>query len=355
MLHTVIALILLIPSLSTKPQDPASAATTQPAVEQLQEKETLGEVFGETRVGQMFQGRKRVTLAELSDAAFWMDAIRDLVLATLAFIPRFVVALLFLLLFWLIYRAVRKVVLGSMSRASVDPSIRDMLGHLLKWAIMGFGLVVAGNQVGVQIAALLTAAGIIGLAVGFAAQETLANFIAGIVIFWDKPFKVGDWLELDTMYGQVQRVTFRSTRILDANGHLIIYPNTYMLSSRVSNHTTHPMTRVAVPIGIAYKESIDAARQVMLSATHGDQRVLSDPPPQVIVSGCGASSVDLVLRFWVRDESIERLIVFEYIEKCKKALDEAGIQIPYPHLQLFVEETSAVEKLAGAGGLRRAG
>ena len=81
-----------------------------------------------------------------------------------------------------------------------------MLGHLIKWSIMGFGLVVACNQIGVQIAALLTAAGVIGLAVGFAAQETLANFIAGIVIFWDKPFAVGDWLTIQQTFAQVQRV-----------------------------------------------------------------------------------------------------------------------------------------------------
>src|SRR5207248_10041526 len=126
--------------------------------------------------------------------------------------PRVIVALLFIVFFWLIYRAVRRVVLGSMGKAAVDPSIRDMLAHLIKWSIMGFGIVIACNQIGIQIAALLTGVGIIGLAVGFAAQETLANFIAGIVIFWDKPFKIDDWVEVDGTFGRIQRVTFRSTR-----------------------------------------------------------------------------------------------------------------------------------------------
>lgn len=369
MLYSFLALILL-----AQPVEAASApapAATQPAVTVVTtqpvsvvqnienaapvEKESLGQVFGETRVGQMFQGRKQVTLQELRDPDFWIDTIRDLVVAVLGFIPRFVVALLFLVFFWMLYRAARRVVIGSMSRAAVDPSIRDMLNHLLKWAIMGFGLVVAGNQIGVQIAALLTAAGIIGLAVGFAAQETLANFIAGIVIFWDKPFKVGDWLEMgDGTYGQVQRVTFRSTRILDLNGQMIIYPNTHMLSNRVANHTTYPLTRVSVPIGIAYKEDIENARRVMLSTTHDDERVQKDPPAEVVVSGCGASSVDLLLRFWIDDASLDKVTVFEYIEKCKYALDAANIQIPYPHMQVLVEETQAIDKLAG-GPLRKAG
>lgn len=308
--------------------------------------ETLGQVFGGTRLGKLFRGQQKVTLENVRDPLFWVDTIRDLIIATLTFIPRIIVALLFLVFFWLVYRAARRIVVGSMSRAAVDNSIRDMLSFLLKWSIMGFGLVVACNQIGVQIATLLAGVSVIGLAVGFAAQETLANFIAGIVIFWDKPFRVGDWLELTDTYGQVKRVTFRSTRILDLNGQMIIYPNTHMLANRVSNHTTHPLTRVAVPIGIAYKESIDDARKVMLATIPGDERISAEPAPHVVVAQCGDSSVNLLLRFWITDEALERMIVFEYIEKCKKALDAAKIEIPFPHMQVFVENTPAIDKLS---------
>jgi small conductance mechanosensitive channel len=338
------------------------AATTQPGtvvvVPAGSGSQTIGEVFGKTRFGQLFEGKQTVTLDQIRNPAFWLDSIRDLVLTMLAFIPRLIVAFLFLIFFWLVYRAIRKLVLGSMNRAKVDPSIRDMLGHLIKWSVMGFGLVIACNQVGIQIAALLTGVGIIGIAVGFAAQETLANFIAGVVIFWDKPFKVGDWVdvesELETTYGKVQRVTFRSTRMLDLNGQLVIYPNTHMLSRRVSNHTAHPLTRVTVTIGIAYRESIDAARQLMLATTRGDGRIATDPAPTVVVDACADSSVNLLLRFWVRDESLEHFLRHEYTEKCKKALDAGQISIPFPHLQLLVEETPAIERLAG-GPIRRAG
>src|SRR2546423_2070005 len=267
MFPTIFALIITFaaasaPTLATQPvnaqqQFVVATPTTQPVpiiITNPNQAETIGEVFGKTRFGQLFRGEKKVTLDDVKDPIFWIDTIKDLIIAVLGFIPRVLVALLFILFFWLIYRAVRRVVVGSMGKAAVDPSIRDMLGHLIKWSIMGFGLVIACNQVGIQIAALLTGVGIIGLAVGFAAQETLANFIAGIVIFWDKPFKMGDWLEIGDTYGRVQRVTFRSTRLLDLNGQLIVYPNTYMLSNRVSNHTTHPLTRVAVPIRVGYQE-----------------------------------------------------------------------------------------------------
>jgi small conductance mechanosensitive channel len=318
------------------------------------DKETLGEVLGNTRVGQLFQGKKRVTLDDVKDPLFWIDTVKDLIVALLGFIPRLIVAVLFLVVFWLVYRATRKIVTASMGKAAVDPSIRDMLGHLLKWSIMGFGLVIACNQIGIQIAALLTGVSIIGLAVGFAAQETLANFIAGVVIFWDKPFKIGDWVEIDGTFGHVQRVTFRSTRLLDLNGEVIIFPNTHMLSSRLSNHSTHPETRVTVPIGIAYKESIDAARAALLATTVNDPRLLKDPAPTVVVAECADSSVNLLFRFWLLDEAEEKKIIFEYMEKAKKALDAANIQIPFPHVQLLLEDTPAIHTLA-PNGMRKAG
>lgn len=324
-----VCLVLLLMLCSTSVA--MAQATTQPS-----EPKTFAQAFANTRLAKLAQGQQ-VSLSDLRDPGFWIDTVRDLIVAMVGFVPRIMVALLFLLVFWVIYRTVRRIVVGSMKKANVDSSIRDMLGHLLKWSIMGFGVVIACNQIGVQIAALLTGVSIIGLAIGFAAQETLANFIAGVVIFWDKPFRVGDWIEVDSVYGQVQRVTFRSTRLLDLNGIAVVFPNTSMLSHRVSNHTTHPLTRVNVPIGIAYKESIDAARAVLLALTKGDSRISLDPKPAVVVDQCGDSSVDLLLRFWVLDEAMEWSMRYEYLENAKIALERAGISIPFPHMQVVVE------------------
>ncbi|HEY1923048.1 MAG TPA: mechanosensitive ion channel family protein [Tepidisphaeraceae bacterium] len=288
-----------------------------------------------------------VTLQDMLDFAFWQQSVNTLVLNTLAFIPKLLAALILFAIFWLIYRMIRRIVLGSMNRAHVDSSIRDMLGSLIKWAVMGFGLVIACNQIGVEIAALLTGVSIIGLAIGFAAQETLANFIAGIVIFWDKPFRVGDWIIIDQIFGQVLRVSFRSTRLLDLNGETLVMPNTYMLANRVANHSTHPMIRIEIPIGIAYKESIDAARAALLSTVEGDDRICKEPAPSVVVAACADSSVNLLLRVWTREEAIERTVFYDYLERAKKALDAAHIEIPFPHMQLFLENTPAVSTLAG--------
>jgi small conductance mechanosensitive channel len=294
----------------------------------------------------VFRGEQKLTAEQLLEFGPWLTAIGSFLISVLAFIPRLIVAFFLLVVFWLIYRAIRRVIVGSMAKAGVDPSIRDMLNSMIKWTVMGFGVVVACNQLGIPIVAMLTGVSIIGLAVGFAAQETLANFIAGIVIFWDRPFQVGHWVDVDGTFGQVQRITFRSTRLLTGDGETVILPNTAMLNQKLINSTPHPIQRVRVPIGIAYKESIDDAREVLLATVIGDDRICADPEPLVVVTGCGASSVDLELRFWITDESIERRIGLEYIEKMKKALDAAGIQIPYPHMQLFLEETAALAQFA---------
>lgn len=336
---------------TTSAPAPATQPTTQATVQVQVDAENGSdrgiEIFGDTRISKLFRGEEKLSPREALEWQFWLGLMQDLVVAAIAFIPRLFVAIVFLLVFWLIYRAVRRLVIASMGKAAVDPSIRDMLSYMVKWTIMGFGIVIACNQIGVQIAALLTGVSIIGLAVGFAAQETLANFIAGVVIFWDKPFKIGDWLEIEGRLAQVQRVTFRSTRMTDLDGDVVILPNTAMLAQRLINKTTNPVTRISVPIGITYKESIDQARTVLLGTLKDDPRIVPTPEPEVVVRQCGASSVDLALYFWIREERYEDAMMWEYLEKAKKALDAAGIEIPFPHVQLLVQRTPAMDALAG--------
>ena len=138
--------------------------------------------------------------------------------------------------------------------------------------------------------------------------------------------------------------------MLSGDGEMIVLPNTYVLAHRLSNHSAHPMNRVNVPVSIAYRESIDAARKLLLSLVEDDARVCMEPEPSVVVSECADSSVKLILRFWVRDQAISKPIYFEYTERAKKALDAAGIEIPFPHLQLLLDkQADATRELRKAG------
>lgn len=344
----------LLPAEAPPPQEvivrvesvPASQPATRPTTAKLPDEKLL-DALANTKLGKMIRGEEKINLDSIWEPRFWLETGRDLFLTILAFVPRVIACFLFLLVFYLLYRGIRKLAVRKMKDDNVDTSIRDMIGGLLKWTIMGFGVVIACNQLGIPILAMLTGVSIIGLAVGFAAQETLANFIAGIVIFIDRPFKVGDWVEVDGQEGAVTRVTFRSTRFTNLDGDVVVMPNTAMLQHRIINKTTNPVTRVNVPIGIAYSASIDDARAVLLNTLKDDKRIVPRPEPEVVVRACADSSVNLMLHFWIREERYEDAMVWEYLEKCKNALDAAGIAIPFPHVQVMLESTPAIEQLAG--------
>ena len=301
----------------------AAAPATPPANPAEASKPGVLDAFGHTRLFQLAQGKQQTSLHEMLQPAFWLDTIKELIIAAVGFVPRLLVSVLFLFVFWLLYRALRRVMVGAMARAHLDQSIRDLLITCLRWTVMGFGGVIACNQIGIPIVAMLTGVSILGLAVGFAAQETLANFIAGVVIFWDKPFRVGDWLTVEDTFGQVKRITFRSCRMLDEDGEINIFPNTNMLAKRVRNHSAHPLSRVSVSVPLNGCP-MTAARRAMLATLVGDGRICPAPRPEVVLGECTKDSTPIVLQFWVEDVSLERSIAAEYREKIKAAVDQTA-------------------------------
>jgi small conductance mechanosensitive channel len=215
---------------------------------------------------------------------------------------------------------------------------------------MIFGLVMAAAQLGIDVGAALAGLGVAGIAVAFAAQDSVANVISGIIIFWDKPFNVGDWIKVADQFGRVNNITLRSTRIRTARNTYVVIPNKAIIDAVLENLTQHGELRVDVPIGIAYKEDIRAARRVLLEAVGRLDGIKRDPAPDVVVEELGDSSVNLLVRVWIDDAEDVPGAHFRTIEAAKLALDEAGIQIPYPHLQLFVDDVED-RVWAGASGL----
>ncbi len=283
-----------------------------------------------------------------------MDQLADLVdvrmLATsaLAFAPRILVAFAVLFGFWLLYRLTRPVVAGTLRRSGLENTFVTLLvDRIYRGAMMIFGVVMAAGQVGIDVAAALAGIGIAGVAVGFAAQDLLANMIAGFVIMSDKPFKVGDFITVDDQYGSVTDITLRSTRIRTNRNTYVVLPNRSIIDTMLINHTKNGETRVDVPLGIAYKEDIPTARKVLLEAVKGLDGVLETPAPAVAVVALGNSSVDLQVRVWIHGTANEVPISSNVLETSKLALDAAGIQIPFPHLQLFVDDVQerVVEKI----------
>lgn len=274
----------------------------------------------------------------MPDSLPWLTREEVLSLAA-AVLPKLAAAILVFLAFYLLLRVMRPALRAVLRRANFAPALIHLLvDGVVRGTVLVVGFVMAASQLGINIAAALAGLGVLGIAVGFAAQETIANMIAGFLIFWDRPFKVGDWVTTQGRYGEVRDITLRTTRIRTLDNTYVVIPNKQVIGELLINHSMYGETRVNIPIGIAYKESIADARRVMLDAVVGLEGVLQDPPPTVVAAGLGDSSIDLTVRVWIAQAVDEVPVRFRVVEACKVALDKAGIEIPFPHLQLFIDD-----------------
>jgi len=254
------------------------------------------------------------------------------------FLPRLAAAVLVFLVFWLVVRITRPTLRAILHRADLSETLIHLLvDNLYRFTVLVLGLVMAVSQLGVNVGAALAGIGVVGIAVGFAAQDSVGNMIAGFLILWDKPFRVGDMIETQGRYGEVANITMRTTRIRTPDNTYLVLPNRMMIEDYLINHSMLGYTRVQVPMGIAYKEDIREARTVILEAVRSVEGLLAEPEPDVVVTELGDSSVNLSVRVWTEDAADERPAFYRTLEACKLALDEAGIEIPFPHLQLFLE------------------
>ena len=258
--------------------------------------------------------------------------------AILKILPDVLGALAVLFGFWLLFRLTRGPMRFVLEKANIHKNLIDLLiDNVYKVILIIFAVVMASSQLGFNVGAMLAGIGVAGIALGFAAQDSLANSIAGFLIFWDKPFEVGDLISVAGEYGQVMEITLRSTRIRTLNNTYVVLPNKGVIDQVLVNHSKHGETRIEVPVGIAYKEHIPDARKVILDRVRGLEGVLPEPAPDVVVKQLGASSVDLIVRVWIENAQYEMPVYYRVMEASKLALDAAGIQIPYHHLQLFIE------------------
>jgi small conductance mechanosensitive channel len=273
---------------------------------------------------------------ELFDPRSWPDLGWRLLARVVDWLPSLFAAFLVLVAFFALHRMVTGILRRVMARTRADPAAQDIATRLSKYAILGLGLVMAASQLGINVGSLLAGIGILGLAVGLAAQDSLSNLVAGLTILWDRPFRIGDHVTVSDTFGTVQEIGLRATRIRTVEQLDAILPNKEIINQKIVNHTLNPMMRLGIPLGIAYKEDTREARRVLLAAVVGHELLLEEPEPKVVVKALAESSVDLELRVWLRDPFTEREATFEMLELAKIALDEAGIEIPFPQRTLHL-------------------
>ena len=230
---------------------------------------------------------------------------------------------------------VRRIIERLMEKGSLDPTIVKFTGNLSYIALLAFAVLAALNQLGIQTTSFVALLGAAGLAIGLALQGSLSNFAAGFLMILFRPFKVGDYIEAGGTAGTVEEIQIFTTTMKTPDNKIVIVPNAKLTADNIINWSTRGTRRVDMVFGIGYGDDIDKARSVILSIIEADPRVLKDPPPQVALWQLGESSVDFVVRPWVKSGDYWS-VWFETTEKVKKAFDAEGISIPFPQRDVHV-------------------
>ena len=251
--------------------------------------------------------------------------------------------------FYIGWLVLNRLLTNTAKRYRLDGSIEQLLRNVVSVVLMAFGVAAVLAQFGIQILSVIAGLGIVGIAVGFAAQETLSNFIAGVTLLVERPFRIGDWVEINGQTGKVREITLRTTRLRSRDNVVMAIPNASVASSDIVNYSAGGPLRVRIPVGIAYKESAKRAREVMLPVVRANEMIMTrlGLGPTVLMSELGDSSVNLDIFYWIEPDHIDvqPRISAEILEACKEALDDAGIEIPFPHLQLFIDEAKGLKSL----------
>ncbi len=229
----------------------------------------------------------------------------------------------------LIGKSVERLAVG---RLSAHHSL--LARRIASYCIGGVFLFTALQQVGVNLSVLLGAAGILTVALGFASQTSASNIISGLFLLGEKPFSVGDTIKIDTLLGEVLSIDLLSVKLRTFDNLFVRIPNETIIKSQVTTITKYPIRRFDLLVGVAYKEDIEKANKLLLQIADEFALCLEDPAPKVFIQGFGESSIDLQLSVWTLRENYFSF-KNEMIIRVKKAFDQNGIEIPFPHRTLY--------------------
>jgi small conductance mechanosensitive channel len=229
--------------------------------------------------------------------------------------------------------------LKAMRKGEMDKTLRRFIANLARMILMLFVIIAAINQLGIQTASLIALVGAAGLAVGLALQGSLSNFASGVLIVLFRPYKVGDFIEGGGISGSVEEVQILTTVLKTGDNKQVIIPNSQIMSSTITNYSANDTRRVDLVIGVSYDDNLDQVRSELEKLVAAEERILDDPAVTIAVSELADSSVNFVLRPWVKTSDYWG-VYFGLTEAIKKRFDEVGISFPYPQQDVHLHKVS---------------
>lgn len=241
---------------------------------------------------------------------------------------------------------VRGLVHRLLTKRQVEGTIISFVSNLAYIAIMTFVVLAALSKLGVQTTSFIAVIGAAGLAIGLAFQSSLSNFAAGFLLILFQPFKKGDFIEGAGTAGIVEEIQIFTTRLLTPDNKLIIVPNSKLMGDNIVNYSAKETRRVDLKFGVSYGDDLKKVKAVLQRIVGAEPRVLKDPAPTIAVSELADSSVNFVVRVWVKSADYWP-VFFDTTEKVKLTFDAEGITIPFPQRHVHVHHNGGGGK-AGA-------
>lgn len=223
----------------------------------------------------------------------------------------------------------------------VQPQTLPLFDNLSKLLIVAVAIYIIFQVWGIDMTAWLASAGIVGIAVGFAAKDTLANLFSGVFILADSPYKIGDYVVLDgNQRGKVTHIGLRSTRLLTRDDVEVTVPNSIMGNSKVTNQSggPHPKFRIRIKVGVAYGTDIDLVEELLMKVADAEALIEKYPEPRVRFRVFGASSLDFELMGWIENPEFRGRAIHHLNSAIYKAFNKANIEIPYAKQDLYIKE-----------------
>ena len=231
------------------------------------------------------------------------------------------------------------VVVRLLKKSRMDDMLISFVASITKTILLLFVAIAALNKLGIDTTSLIALLGAAGLAVGLALQNSLQNFAAGVMLIVFRPFKAGDFVELAGVAGVVENIGIFSSVLRTGDNRELIIPNGAIYGGIITNYSARSTRRVDMVFGVAYDDDLKAAKELLRSIILADDRVLSDPEPVVAVSELADSSVNFIVRPWVKSADYWP-VLWDTTEKVKLEFDAQGLSIPYPQMDIHMPEKS---------------
>lgn len=239
-----------------------------------------------------------------------------------------------------IAKTVTKLLQTALTKQKVDDTIVSFAGNIINSALLAFVFIAALGQLGIQTTSLIAMLGAAGLAIGLALQGSLSNFASGVMLVTFRPCKVGDYVEAGGISGTVEDISIFSTVLTTPDNKMITVPNSAIMDNSITNYSAKPQRRIDLVIGVSYEADLRHAKKVLTDIVKKDSRVLAEPESNIAVLELADSSVNFVVRPWVKTADYWN-VYFDLMEAIKIGLDEEGIGIPYPQIDLHLQQTAS--------------